>query len=113
MTEYLVPGHACKDCAYIANAKEKQVDTTARMVVVEGLIPLKVGWNIFRWILGGVTLGVILVLGANFTMLTMNNNDINVVRLELSEIKAAITLNQTVREKDIEALSIKVDNFHK
>jgi len=29
-TTFLIPGSACKDCSYISNIKERQVDNTSK-----------------------------------------------------------------------------------
>lgn len=96
-TTFLIPGQGCKDCAWVANIKERQVDNTARMVVVEGVLPLKLNWASFRWIIGGLCAGAIIAIAANFTMLSMVST--NQHRMEI---------NQMSMSKDIDSLKIEL-----
>ena len=101
-TTFLIPGSACRDCAYISNIKERQVDNTARLVVVEGVLPLKINWTSFRWIIGGLVAAAVIVIGANFTLLTIVDNSQR--RMELVQMSMS---------KDIENLKSKIDVLHK
>jgi hypothetical protein len=101
-TVYLVPGSACKDCSYVINTKERQVENTARILVIEGVLPTKINWSTFKWIIGGIVAAAILVIAANFTMLTVVSN--NQHRMELSQVAIA---------KDLESLTKKFEVAHK
>ena len=82
---------------YISNIKEKQIDNTARIAIIEGVLPLKLSWSTFRWIIGGLCAAVIIAIALNFTLL--NTVDNSQRRMELSQMSI---------QKDIENLKIEL-----
>lgn len=97
----LIPGAACKDCAYISNISERQKENISRLLIIEGVLPAKISWSHFKWIMGiFVTLAVV-AIASNFTLLTTINS--NITRMELTQV---------VMSKDLEALQTKIEYLH-